>query len=145
MRKSYAHLEYLIWKQWKVDKANKKIFQFNFQAFSSLQLVSCFTQVFCIFGSLFYSWKNYFLGLCLGDMINVNHTFTVLLRCKDTILTKSSLFCQSFVKFTQKCKSLASNCEPIPTYWPLKNTLKRINCLDEKSLMSYKKHLNDEF
>ena len=42
--------------------------------------------------------------------------FTLLLQSKGTILTKSSLLCESFVKFALKCKSLASNNEAILTY-----------------------------
>ena len=37
-----------------VDKANCKILQFNLASFFSLQRVNCFTQVFYIFGNLFY-------------------------------------------------------------------------------------------
>ena len=85
-----------------------------------------------------------------------SRTFTLLLRRKETILTKSSLLCESSDKFAHKCKSLPSNNEAILTYLPLKSifftfyehdyaTFKLLNCLDGISLMRYKKHLNDKF
>ena len=90
-------------------------------------------------------------------MICFSHTFTLLLRRKETVLTKSSLPCKSSLKF-KTCKSLASNNEATLTYWPLKKPLKRItfykrdsatfkllNCLDRMFLMSYEKELNDKF
>ena len=43
-------------------------------------------------------------------------TFTLFLQRKETVLTKSSLLCESSIKFTFKCKSLPSNNEAILTY-----------------------------
>ena len=85
-----------------------------------------------------------------------SRTFTFLLRCKETILTKSSLLCERSVKFPPKCKFLALNNKAILTYSPLKNTFftfykrdyatfKHLNCLDRISLTSYKKHFHDRF
>ena len=89
-------------------------------------------------------------------MMYFSRTFTLFLRRKETILTKSSLLCENSVKFAPKYKSLASNNEAILTYWPLKNTFftfykrdfatfKLLNCLDRISLMSSMKHLNGKF
>ena len=104
------------------------------------------------FGIPCYSWKNYFLAFRLGDVMYFSLTFTLLLGCKETTLTKSLLLCERSVKFASKCKSLASNNEAILTYWiPLKNivytfykrdsaTFKHLNSLDQIYLMSYKTH-----
>ena len=45
-----------------------------------------------------------------------SRTFTLFLQRKQTILTKSSLLCESSIKFAFKCKSLPSNNEAILTY-----------------------------
>ena len=73
------------------------------------------------FGIPFYSWKNYFLAFRLGDVMYFSLTFTLLLGCKETTLTKSLLLCERSVKFASKCKSLASNNEAILTYWVIRH------------------------
>ena len=134
-------------------KLTVKYFNSILQAYLSLCLLTYFAQGFYLWGSLFYSWKNCFLVLCLGDIIYFRCTFTMLLQRKEAIL--SLLLCESLDKFAPKGKFLASNNEAILTYWPLKNTFftfykrdsaifKLLNWLDRISLMSYKKDLNDK-
>ena len=111
------------------------------QALFSLQPVSCFKQEFYIFDSPFYHRTNYFLFFRLRDIKYFSCAITLLLRCKET---KSSPLCKSSVKFAAKPKSLTSNNQASPTYWPLKNTFftlykrdsptfKLLNCLDRIS------------
>ena len=134
-------------------KLTVKYFDLLLQALFSLQPVSCFKQEFYIFDSPFYHRKNYFLVFRLRDIKYFSCAITLLLRRKET---KSLPLCKSSVKFAAKLKSLTSNNQASPTYWPLKNTFftlyKRdsptfelLNCLDRISLMSYKKHLKYKF
>ena len=84
-------------------KLTVKHFNLILLAFFSLQLVSCFTQGFYIFGSLFYSLKNYFLAFRSGDIMYFSRTFTLLLRRRESIPTKSPPLCENSVKFPPRC------------------------------------------
>ena len=134
-------------------KVTVKCFDLLLQALFSLQPVRCFKQEFYIFDSPFYHRTNYFLFFGLRDIKYFSCAITLLLRCKET---KSSPLCKSSVKFVAKPKSLTSNNQASPTYWPLKTTFftlykrdsptfKLLNCLDRISLMSYQKHLKYTF
>lgn len=98
-----------------------KYFNSNLQTSILLQLVSCFAEGFDIFGSLFYSWKNCFLAIHLGDMMYFACTFTLFWQRKEATLTKVLLLCESSDTFALKCKFLASNIKVILAYWSIKN------------------------
>ena len=96
-----------------------------------------------------------FLSLLFRRYDDFSRAFTLLLPRKETILTKSSLICESSDKKAPTCKFLVLNTEVILTYLPVKNifftlykrdsaTFKLLNYLDRMSLISYKKHLNDK-
>ena len=55
-------------------------------------------------------------------MMHFSRTFTLFLQRKKTILIKSSLLYESYIKFAPKCKSLVSDNEATLTYLLLKNT-----------------------
>ena len=52
----------------------------------------------------------------LKELMYFIRTFTLPLRRKEEILTKSSLPCENSDKFAPKCKFVASNNETILTY-----------------------------
>ena len=70
-------------------------------------MASCFTQEFYIFGRI-NKLKELFLSLSFRDIMYFSRTFALPLQCKETVLTISSLLCESSVNYAPKCESLAS-------------------------------------
>ena len=117
MKKSYAHLRFLI------EEHLEMLIKLTVKHFNSVLQAFLHCNWLVVLHHLLYSGKNYILDFRLGDMMYFSRTFTLLLRRKETILTKSSLI------FAPENKSFASNNEAILTYKPFINTiLLLLNC-----------------
>ena len=113
MKKSYAHLRFLI----------EKHLEMLIKHFNSILEAFLHCNWLVVLHHLLYSGKNYILDFRFGDMMYFSRTFTLLLRRKETILTKSSLLCESSLIFAPENKSFASNNEAILTYKRFINTI----------------------
>ena len=117
MKKSYAHLRFLI------EKHLEMLIKLTVKHFNSILQAFLHCKWLVVLHHLLYSGKNYILDFRLGDMMYFSRTFTLLLRRKETILTKSSLLCESSLIFAPENKSFASNNEAILTYKRFINTI----------------------
>ena len=152
------------WAPWILDikparnvyKDSSKIFQFNLASFFfHCNWLSCFTQRCCVFGRLFYIWKNFFLAFRLAKRKKGNKRKQKLLRLLKLSKTIKRLsprlkyYCFSHSRISRIQKFFLSASHGGRQYFslfsPVKNTFftfckldsdtfKLLNCLDWISL-----------